>query len=855
MVAIIPVFIGTPTNLSTPINLFRVYQFAASEMRGAFEFSNTIFMNQFRFWLVLIFSAMAFLLPAQELLELGGLSVEGCTYTDPHSVRKLSGLKIGQRLSWPSQVNQALNKLAKQGLFKSLSISELERKGEVIFLSITVEEHPRLESWSIQGLSLKQQRKLEPMLKAHLKRGAPWSSHKEQVLTSALEKYWQQEGRRNTDIQFSWKNTNRLIIQLKPGPRYRIHKLSFQGQQGFSERKLKKQLSSATLLQKWMPPLYNPEVINSDKDALTTLFQEAGFLDTKITFSEQSDEEMANRVHLTFKINAGQQYTHGPIRFKGNTLFSDDYLLTVLDIKEGDPFNPVKLEEQLHHSTNGKDISGLYLDNGYLFAQVEPDWEWLDGQRIGLNIKITEGKQATIGAVNIEGNERTHETVIRRELVTRPGSPFSRAAILESQRRLMSMGYFNPEALNVDTEVNPNDGTVDLTYEVDEKRGDKWELSASWDPQSNRLIGTVGLHYQNFSIRELIKGGRWDPLPSGDGQLLSFRFQSTGSQYQGVNFNYSEPWLGGKKPNLFTIAGYHQRYTNGLNTSDAGFGSLTISGGSLTLGKRIKIGNLPVAFSIALSYQHIDQNNYQEISLDNGGTISSGRFNNLYLKPQLNYSTLNHAFFPTKGWSAEVSAQFTLPYQMLGITPQSDESFRWLSYHKWRLKTQGVKSLGSKLILAGKLNMGIMGGFDGTTPPFERFELGGNGAGSLQAAFLGNDIIAMRGYGENDFSVTARGGGGAFTKVTAELRYPFLNSGNMGGYLLAFAEAGNVWSSIDKIRPFDLRPTAGIGFRLQLPMIGIIGLDYGIGFDQPGFNSKPWYSNGRLNLILGFEPE
>lgn len=811
-------------------------------------------MIDFRLWLVLTLSALATLLPAQDLFELGGITISGCEYTDPQSVQKLTGLRIGQRLLYPEQVNQAVAKLSRQKLFKDVTASELRRTGTVLFLEFEVEEYPRLENWSVSGLTNWQKHKLTSMLTKHLQTGITWSPNREQQLRTALQTYWQEAGRASAKVDLSWQNNGHLNLMLQPGPKYRINEVQFTDQGVWPKRRLHRVLSSSSTKRWWKSSVYNPVQLEADRKALEALFQEAGYLDAKVKVTPHLNDTKA-KVKVNFNINPGARYTYGPIRFSGNVLFPDALLLGILDIQPGTPFHLARLEEKLYHSPDGRDISGLYLDNGFLFMKLEPVQEWLGQQQIGLHIRITEGRKVRVGKVAVEGNERTHEAVIRRELATRPGTIFSRAAILESQRRLMSMGYFNPEAMGVNTKVTPKAGTVDVTYEVEEKRGDKWELSANWDPQSNRLVGTVGLQFQNFSFRNLIRGGAWDPIPSGEGQQLSLRLQSTGARYQGINFSFSEPWLGGKKPNLFSVAGYHQRYTNGLAASDACFGSLSISGGSLTLGKRIRIGGLPVAFSTELSYQHIHLNQYQEISLDDGSTVSEGRFNNLYLKPQLTYSNANDRFFPTQGWMAEASAQFTLPYQQMGLGGSPDARYLWLSYHKWQLKLQGFQKIGSKLVLMGGLKMGAITGYDGTTPPFERFELGGNGIGSMQAAFLGNDIISMRGYDEADFPVTESGGGGAFAKVTAELRYPVLNQGGLRGYILGFAEIGNIWSNARQITPFDLRPAAGIGFRLQVPMLGTIGLDYGLGFDRPELQGAHWHTYGRFNFILGFEPE
>ena len=430
--------------------------------------------------------------------------------------------------------------------------------------------------------------------------------------------------------------------------------------------------------------------------------------------------------------------------------------------------------------------------------------------------------------------------------------------VIRSQRELMAMGYFNPEKLGIKTDVDPATGTVALEYEVKETRNEKVELSGGWNPSSKQVVGTLGLTLDNFSVRNLLRHKDWSPLPSGDGQRLSLRLQSTGRQYQAANFSFSEPWLGGKRPNLFTVAGFYQRFTNGESAGADGFASLSVTGGSLQLGTRFRALNRSLAFTLEGSYQNIFLNGYQDIQLDDGSTISSGRFNNLYIKPALTYNTIGDPFFPTRGARITLSAQFTPPFSALGVASAEDSNpYRWLEYHKWRFNAEYYIPLAGKLVLKASAKMGWLGHYNSAigTPPFERFELGGNGISSSQAGFVGNSLIALRGYDEGYLEGSRNGGGAAFSKLTMELRYPFLNTPGARGYLLGFAEAGNVWKQAYQFSPFNLRPAAGLGIRLQLPMFGTVGFDYGIGFDKPELKGQDWTKYGTFNIVLGIEPE
>lgn len=818
-------------------------------------------MHVVRIMLMLAGISLAFLLPAQngQTYELGGITVKGTVASDELGIIALTGLRVGDKVEIPgSRISSAIKALWKQGIYEDVQISLARTVGEVAFLEVEVQEAVRLNKWSIKGEKRQVREKIESLLKPHLVKGKSWTPDIKNKIRQIIYGYFQEDGYAYANVEFSenYHSKNHkldLEIKIDRGARQRIHEIQFAGNKRVNNKRLRKQMElKAGLIKK---SKFVASALEQDKEMLLHYYQTEGFKDAAI-LGDSIWKDEKDRLHLLVNIHEGAPYTIGTINWIGNSIYSTELLQKMLGMEKGDAYNRPLLEERLLFSESGTDISSMYMDRGYLFFQIEPIEKGIEGEVIDLEIRISEGPLASIGEVKIKGNTRTNEHVIRRELETQPGQVFNRSAIIRSQRRLMAMGYFNPESLGVSTEVNPEKGTVDITYEVEETRNEKLELSAGWNPATEQIVGTIGLNLNNFSVKNLLSGKNWSPLPSGDGQTLSMRLQSTGREYQAANFTFSEPWLGGKRPNLFTVAGFYQRYTNGATVGSEDFTSLSVGGGSIQLGTRFRILGRPVAFSTKLNAEHIYLNNYRDILLDDGSTLSSGRFNNIYIQPKLVYATLGDPFFPRRGIKAMLSAQFTPPFTTLGVQDESN-SYRWLEYHKWRFELEGYVPIAKKLVLKGGWKMGWLSAYNAAdgTPPFERFELGGNGMNSEQAGFVGNDVFAMRGYNLSDFDANARGGGSAFAKATVELRYELVSSQSLRAYVLGFAEAGNLWNSGSEINPFDMKPAVGAGLRLQLPMFGTLGFDYGLGFQKPELSGSHWSKYGTFNIILGLEPE
>ncbi len=817
------------------------------------------------YFLVLLASTLCTVLPAQEgaLYEIGGIEAVGNRHSDARAITALSGLRVGDKVEIPGPaISRAIRTLWQQQLFRKVEIAKSKTVGEIAFLEIRVEELPRLSGWSISGLKKQEQQAVEEIAEKHLHKGAILSDHHRNTFREDVRQYFEEKGFAGVRVSLKQQlNADSSAIHMQAsidkGPKLKVAEIQFSGNQAVPSQKLRRLMGTKEARRLFGNARYLPEQLETDREKLLAHYYSLGYRDAVIEQDSQWRDDKG-RIGLAWRIEEGRRYYFGDISWEGNAIYPTAFLQKRLGIQPGDVYNQELLEERLFFSPDGRDVQSLYMDNGYLFVRIEPIEKGIRGDTIRLEIRIAEGPAATISDVHITGNERTHEHVIRRELTTQPGQAFSRADVIRSQRELMAMGYFNPEKLGIKTDVDPATGTVALEYQVEETRNEKVELSGGWNPSSKQVVGTLGLTLDNFSMRNLLRGKDWSPLPSGDGQRLSFRLQSTGSQYQAANFSFSEPWLGGKRPNLFTIAGFYQRFTNGQGAGADGFASLSVAGGSLQLGTRFRALNRSLAFTLEGSYQHIYLNGFQDIRLDDGSSINSGRFNNLYLKPALAYNTIIDPFFPTRGTRLTLSAQFTPPYSALGLASAEDGApYRWLEYHKWRFNAEWYTPVAGKLVLKASAKMGWLGHYDSAigTPPFERFELGGNGISSSQAGFVGNSLIALRGYEEGYLEGSRNGGGAAFSKLTMELRYPFLNTPGARGYLLGFAEAGNVWKQAYQFSPFNLKPAAGLGIRLQLPMFGAIGFDYGIGFHKPELEGLHWTKYGAFNIVLGIEPE
>ena len=579
------------------------------------------------------------------------------------------------------------------------------------------------------------------------------------------------------------------------------------------------------------------------------------------------------KLNISMKVNEGNRYYFGKMTWKGNTKYPDSILNMLLGINKGDTYNLEVLNKKLGKqlSPEGGDVSSLYMDDGYLFFSVNPVETSVYNDTIDHEIRIQEGPQASIKNVNISGNDKTKEYVIRRELRTVPGEKFSRSDLIRSQREIINLGYFDQEKLGMNPVPNQDDGTVDINYSVEEKSSDQLELSAGWGGGIG-LTGTLGVTFNNFSIRNIWKKSSWDPLPTGDGQKLSLRFQSNGRFFRSLNFSFTEPWLGGKKRNSFTFNVFNTKFTNAYNPftglfdraySDSSY--LSTSGVTIALGKQLKWPDDFFSLVTSLSYIQYKAKNYAIFP-----SFSTGVSNNINLKLALQRTSIDQPIFPRSGSNMLLSAAFTPPWSYIrGIN--NKDIFKLVEYHKWRFNAEWFVPIGKpagedksrQFVMRMAAKYGFIGRYNKEVPisPFERFQVGDAGL-TNNFGVLGYDIIAHRGYpvyetsdpkvnpdrqnASNFFTI--------FNKYSLEMRYPFVTNPSSTIYGLAFYEAANGWYSFKEWNPFRLRRAMGVGVRFFLPMFGLLGFDYGIGLDRITATGR-LRDASRFTFMLGFEPE
>jgi outer membrane protein insertion porin family len=548
---------------------------------------------------------------------------------------------------------------------------------------------------------------------------------------------------------------------------------------------------------------------------------------------------------INIRVDEGPKYYFRNITWIGNTKYSANDLNKVLGIKKGDVFNQKKLDEALFGSQSGRDITTLYMDYGYLFFSVTPVEVQVSGDSIDYEMRIYEGKQAIVNKITVVGNTKTNDKVIMREIRTQPGQLFSRTDIIRTQRELAQLGYFDQEKLGVNPKPNPLDGTVDIEYVVEERPSDQVELSGGWG--AGQVVGTLGLSFNNFSAKSMFKKGAWTPLPSGDGQRLSLRAQTNGKFYQSYSASFTEPWLGGKKPNSLSVSVYRSIQSNGRKKSDASRQSIQINGVSVGLGQRLRVPDDYFSIYHEVSFQHYTLDNYGSTFL-----FSDGYSYNINLQETVSRNSIDAPIYPRTGSQFSFTLQLTPPYSMFSdkdyANATEQEKYKFIEYHKWKFGASWFTPLAwNKLVLNVKANFAFLGYYSkGIGPsPFERFYLGGDGLSGF--SLDGREIIAQRGYPNN--SLSPDGGGTIYDKYTLEMRYPLSLNPAATIYVLGFLEAGNAFNSFREFDPFNVKRAAGAGVRIFLPMFGLLGLDYGWGFDNVPGTIGP--SEGNFHFTIG----
>ncbi|MFT5777086.1 MAG: outer membrane protein insertion porin family [Crocinitomicaceae bacterium] len=783
--------------------------------------------------------------------EIGPIRVEGAENYDHNAIKLIAGLRQGTSLNIPGdKVSKAIKNLWDEGLFSEVEILADKAIAGVIYLVIRVKPRPKLSRFKFSGVSKHDADKIREEI--DLFSGKTITENLIFATESRVSGYFREKGYYSIDVRIDrtqdplMNNSEVFTINVEKNPRVKIGTLNINNNETIKDWKLRKAMKDTKQKAWWRVfkrSKFSESAYKRDKIAVIEKFNAVGLRDAIIKTDTVYLEDEKN-LHIEMNIDEGNPYYFGDIEWIGNTKFRSTFLDTILGISNGDVYNKSLLDQRLFMSPDSRDISSLYMDRGYLFFQVIPVETGVVDNHISYQMRIVEGKQARIRRIIIKGNTKTNDYVIRREIRTKPGDLFNRNDIIRTQRELAQLGYFDEQAFQVNPIPNPQDGTVDIEYIVSEKSSDQIELSGGYggagvNGSGGRLIGTLGLTFNNFSLKNMFKKGAWTPLPGGDGQRLSIRAQTNGRFYQGYNFSFTEPWLGGKKPNSLSVWMNHTALGNGNLKTNPLYTGLGITGLGVGLGRRKKWPDDYFQAYYEVGYQY-----YDVVDDARFGIFTNGYANDISLKYVLQRSSVSSPIFPQNGSSIKFTAKGTLPYSAFdgvddysNYTPQ--ERYKYLEYFKLKLTGEWYLPLTAdkKLVLMPRFGFGFMGAYNkskGLTP-FDRFTLGGSGLTGVNQ-IGGKEIIALRGY--NDNSLNSTDGDPLIAKYTLELRYPISLNPQATFYALAFVEAGNTYPSFERFNPFNVKRTAGVGIRVFLPMFGMLGLDYGLGFDK----LDPWSS-------------
>jgi outer membrane protein insertion porin family len=819
--------------------------------------------------------------------EIGGVKVNGAQFSDDNALIAISGLKVGDKIRFPGpEIPRAIKALWKLKLFTDVKIYKEKTIGEMLFLEINVIERSRYTKHSFVNLKKNQHEDVNGIISKYLTKGTIVTDNAKAEVISAIKKFYVEKGYLDIDVNIKEDvdktavNAVKLLFDIDRNERVKIKDIVVVGNQNVKTRKILKQLDKTKKKSRLFASskLIDKEY-EDDKNKVIKYYNKLGYRDALITgdsvwrLAKKDKKGKITPGHLVVQINIneGKRYYFRNINWKGNSIYETEQLERILGIKAGDVFNQELLDNRLRYSQDGRDVSSLYMDNGYLFFNVDPVEVAINRDSLDIEMRIFEGPQATIDRVVIKGNDRTHEHVIRREIRTKPGEKFSRADIIRSQREITNLGYFNPEKLGINTPVNAQRGTVDIEYTVEEKPSDQLELSAGWGGFGRGVIGTLGVSFNNFSMRNIGKRETWSPLPQGDGQKFSLRGQTNGKFFQSYNASFTEPWLGGKKPRSFTTSIFHTIINQGAfdAAGSAPRDKITMTGGSIGIGQRLKFPDDNFVTRTEIDFRNFNLSNVSPGSTFSFAGVTNGSYNNLSLRQTIARSSVNNPLFPEEGSNFSLTMMFTPPYSLLRgknvdyEKMSNEEKFKWVEYHKWRFNAEWYTRIVGKLVLKSSMKLGILGSYNNKIgiSPFERFQFGGNGLNNQQVGIIGRDIISSRGYEDGEYAGNfansgSRDGAAVFNKMALELRYPISLNPQSTIFGLAFVEGGNAFKSAKEFNPFEIRRSAGVGLRVFLPMFGLLGFDYGLGIDKKVSGSEGLLkSYGRLNIILGFEPD
>ncbi|MFL2574082.1 MAG: outer membrane protein assembly factor [Flavobacteriales bacterium] len=801
---------------------------------------------------------------------LSDIKITGSKYVNKSNIIDISGLKINSNIKVPgTDISSAINKLWQQNLFSEIEIKYDKISNDSISLNIVLKEYPRLSKFKFIGkISKSDISTLKDDLQ--LMRGKILTQNLIKNSLNKIEKFYIDKGFYNVMVNHEiiadsvTVNSSILIFDINKNKKVKIKDILVKGRKqivnnnksflnnkdtvyAISNYRLKKSMKETKVKNKWRffkVSKFIKENYEEDKENIISEYNNKGYRDAKIV-KDSVYVNNDNTVTIEIVLDEGEPYLFGNVNFVGNKKYTNDELLNQLGIDSGDVFNQSILDSRLFGTPEGTDISSLYLDNGYLFFNATPVEVSTNNNIIDLDVRLYEGDQARINKVAVKGNTKTQDHVIMRELRTRPGDLFKRSDIMRSQRELAQMQYFDPEAFDVKIDPNPVRNEVDVTYIVAEKSSDQIQLQGGWG--GGRVVGSLGLTFNNFSTRNIFNGSKWKPLPSGDGQRLSLIARSNGAYYQNYNISFTEPWLGGKKPTSLQVSLFKAISSNGQQDDQRQ--EIQVTGISLGIGKRLK--NPDDYFTV---YNGL---NYMQYKLSNSQSFFSfrnGVSNNVNYNITIGRNSVDQINFPRQGSNFLLTLKLSPPYSMFddiddytSLTDQ--EKYKWVEYYKWKFKATWFSPFTEKLILATKTEFGFLGAYNQELgiSPFERFYVGGDGLSGMGYMNDGRELVALRGYANN--SLSPQTGATIYNKYTAEIRYALSLNPTSTMYALAFLEAGNAWEEFDNFNPFGVKRSVGIGVKIMLPMIGMMGLDYGWGLDEVIGN--PEANGGQFHFSIG----
>lgn len=834
--------------------------------------------------------------------EIGGINLSGVDNHEPYVIIGISGLSVGDEITVPGEdVTSALKRYWKFGLFSDVSITADSIIGTKIYLGIHLKQSPRVSDIKIKGVKKSEREDLET--KIGLIKGNQITPDMVSRARRVIKRYFEEKGYKNVEINIMQRPDvnieNQVIVDVNidKKDKIKVHKIYIDGIKAMPDKKVRyamKKTREKTTLKNFFHTFlrskkYTDERYEGDKDNIISLYNEHGFRDA-IIVSDSVAPYNDSSVDIYLTLDEGNKYYLKSIKWVGNSVYSTSQLDYLLSMKPGDVYNQKLLDERLNIDDNS--VKNTYFDNGYVFLNLLPIEVSVDNDSVELEIRMHEGSQATINRVKISGNDRLYEDVVRRELRTLPGSLFSMEAVKRSYREIAQMGHFDAEKINPDIVPNDQTGTVDINWQLVSKSSDQIEVSAGWGQTG--VIGKLSLKFTNFSMRNLFRkgGNRRGIIPQGDGQTLTISAQSNGKYYQAYSVSFFDPWFGRKRPNSLSVSAfmsvqtdvassyynsaYYNNYYNYMygygNYNNYGYNNMSsyydpdkyikMYGFSIGWGRRLRWPDDFFTFSAELNYQLYSLKDWQYF------LITDGNCNNINLSLSLSRNSVDNPLFPRRGSEFSLTTSFTPPYSMfdgkdyknLASNPKSPtykaelrEKHKWIEYYKIKFKSKTYTSLTGgnyNLVLMTRADFGLLGSYDSyKKSPFETFYMGGDGMSGYSYNYA-TDMVALRGY--DNGSLTPYGYEGyAYARLGMELRFPFMLQTSTNIYGLAFVEAGNSWTEMSQFNLFDLKRSAGVGVRIFLQMIGLIGIDWAYGFDKLYGSSQ--YGGSQFHFILGQE--